>query len=138
MADALVQEGFKFKKTIVWSGSHELETASFEPLSKYTKYNYILGVPQHVTEKILYQTAQNRGIHIHRPFKVVSIKPSADGTKLTNVFFDNGHVLRVRAVVGADGARSTVRVLSRPSPSYLGLNWAASYLDPPARQRRLG
>ncbi len=110
VADTLVQEGLKFKKTVIWSGTHELETTSFEPLSKYTKYNYILGVPQHVTEKILNHTAQDRGIFVHRPFKVVSIKPSTDGSKLTNVFFDNGHVLRARVVVGADGSRSTVRV----------------------------
>ncbi|PIL23910.1 hypothetical protein GSI_13661 [Ganoderma sinense ZZ0214-1] len=112
VADALVQEGLKFKKTVVWSSTHELETASFEPLSKYTKYNYILGVPQHVTEMILNQTAQDRGISVHRPFKVVSIKPSADGSNLTNVFFENGHVLRARTVVGADGARSTIRQLA--------------------------
>lgn len=112
VADALVQAGLKFKKTIIWSGTHELETASFETLSKYTKYNYILGVPQHVTERILNQTAQDRGISVFRPFKVVSIKPSSDDSKLTNVFFDNGHVLRARVVVGADGARSTIRQLA--------------------------
>ncbi|KAI1795958.1 FAD/NAD(P)-binding domain-containing protein [Ganoderma leucocontextum] len=112
VADTLVQQGLKFKKTLIWSGTQKLETASFEPLSKYTKYNYILGIPQHVTENILNQAAEDRGISVFRPFKVVSIKPSADDSKLTDVFFDNGRVLRARLVVGADGARSTIRQLA--------------------------
>lgn len=102
------------KSTVIWSGNYEIETEYFEPLSKYTKYNYMLGIPQHITEKVLNQAAENRGISVLRPFKVVDMRPSADDSSFTDVIFDDGHVLRARTVVGADGARSTVRSL----PSY--------------------
>lgn len=112
MADALVQEGVKLKRTVVWSGNYEIETEYFEPLSKYTKYNYMLGIPQHVTEMVLNKAAEARGISVLRPFKVVGMRPSSVGdSRCTDVTFDNGQVLRARVVVGADGARSTVRFL---------------------------
>lgn len=109
LADALVQEGVKLKRTIIWSGNYEIETEYFEPLSKYTKYNYMLGIPQHTTEKVLNKAAEDRGISVLRPFKVVDMRPSVDSSTFTDVTFDDGHVLRARIVVGADGARSTVR-----------------------------
>ncbi|TBU50684.1 FAD/NAD(P)-binding domain-containing protein [Dichomitus squalens] len=112
LAEQLDNEGTKVKKTIVWSGTNKIETTYFEPLSKYTKYNYINCVPQHVTERLLNQAAKERGISIYRPHKVVGIKPSTDDPKFTDVFFDTGHVLRARAVVGADGSRSKVRQLA--------------------------
>lgn len=64
--------------------------------------------PQHVTEKVLRDVAEERGITIHRPHKVVDLKPNATDPNFTDVSFENGHVVRARAVVGADGSRSTV------------------------------
>ncbi|KAM5535234.1 hypothetical protein V8D89_011170 [Ganoderma adspersum] len=113
IADALVREGVKLKSTVIWSGNYEIETEYFEPLSKYTKYNYMLGIPQHITEKVLNQAAEDRGISVLRPFKVVDMRPSQDDSRFTDVIFDNGHVLRARTVVGADGARSTIRQLTK-------------------------
>ena len=95
-----------------------IETAYFTPLAKYTKYPFILAIPQHVTEKILAAAAQERGVTIFRPHKVVDMKPSEGDPTLTDVIFDDGHVLRTRCVVGADGARSKVRcVLQHPGTS---------------------
>ncbi|KAI0748036.1 FAD/NAD(P)-binding domain-containing protein [Daedaleopsis nitida] len=114
VADHLVKEGGKLEKTVVWLGRGiaPAETAHFTPLSKYTKYPFLLALPQHITERVLNTAAQERGIQVHRPYKVVDLKPCEDDVTLTEVTFDNGHVLRTRCVVGADGARSAVRRLS--------------------------
>ncbi len=85
-----------------------MDITHFASLAKSTKYNYILGVAQHVTEKVLRDVAEERGITIHRPHKVVDLKPNATDPNFTDVSFENGHVVRARAVVGADGSRSTV------------------------------
>ena len=82
--------------------------ASFPSLGKYTKYPFILAIPQHVTERVLEDAAKERGISIHRPFKVANMKANAQDANLTDVTFEDGQVLRARCVIGADGARSTV------------------------------
>ena len=109
-ADLLFKEGNQVKRTTIWLGRDEppIETAFFSPLSKYTKYNYILGVAQHITEKVIGEVAEERGIKVHRPHKVADMRPNAQDPSFTDVTFEDGHVLRARAVVGADGSRSTV------------------------------
>ena len=105
----LVKAGTPLNRTTVWMENNEpMDIAYFSPLDKSTKYNYILGIPQHVTEDILRRVANERGIKLYRPYKVVDMKPNASDKNLTDVIFDNGHVMLTRCVVGADGARSTV------------------------------
>ncbi|CDO70808.1 hypothetical protein BN946_scf184798.g124 [Trametes cinnabarina] len=79
----------KISGTVIQSKRARIETATFAPLAKYTKYPHVFAIPQHVTEKILGEAVQDHG--------------------LSNVVFEDGHVLRARVVVGADGARSVVR-----------------------------
>ncbi|RPD66037.1 FAD/NAD(P)-binding domain-containing protein [Lentinus tigrinus ALCF2SS1-7] len=121
-AERLVKEGNQVKRTTIWLGRDEspIDTAFFSPLSKYTKYNYILGVPQHVTEKVIGTVAEERGIKVHRPHKVANMRANEQDPSFTDVVFEDGHVLRARAVVGADGSRSTIRQLAN-------VNWANPY-----------
>ncbi|KAI0751918.1 FAD/NAD(P)-binding domain-containing protein [Daedaleopsis nitida] len=114
IAELLLAEGGKLNRTVVWmtGNSSPIETAFFSPLAKYTKYPFILALPQHITERVISKVAQERGIHVHRPHRVVDIQPHEADHNLTDVTFDDGHMLRARCVVGADGARSTVRRLS--------------------------
>ncbi|KAI0807303.1 hypothetical protein C8Q74DRAFT_1362825 [Fomes fomentarius] len=58
----------------------------------------------HITERALAVQAQERGITVHRPHKVVDLKLNAEDHTLTDVIFDNGHVLRTRFIVGVDGS----------------------------------
>ena len=104
----------------MWPGRDEapINIAFFSPLSKYTKYNYILGIAQHVAEKVIGSVAEERGIKVHRPHKVTDMRPSAEDPSFTDVIFEDGHVLRAHAVVGADGARSTVSCGLPTKPSY--------------------
>lgn len=69
----------------------------------------MIAIPQHITEQIIGETVADRGISVFRPHKVVDLKPNASDPKFTDVTFDNGHILRARCVVGADGSHSIVR-----------------------------
>ena len=106
-------EGRKLNSTSIWTkGYPRIPTAFFPPLGKYTKFPFILAIPQHVTEDILHDAAKERGITVHRPVKVTDLRPNKQANNFTDVTSDNGHVLRARCVVGADGSRSTVCTLS--------------------------
>ena len=109
-AERVVKEGTRVKWTTIWPGRGEgpINIASFSPLSKYTKYNYVLGIAQHVAEKVIGTVLEEQGIKVYRPHKVTDMKPNVEDPRFTDVTFDDGHVLRARAVVGADGSRSTV------------------------------
>ncbi|KAI0748035.1 FAD/NAD(P)-binding domain-containing protein [Daedaleopsis nitida] len=125
VADRLVAEGLRLNRTTLWmNGLNPMDIAHFANLDKKTKYNFIVGIPQHVTETILYDAAVERGILVHRPYKVVDMKPNAADSSLTDVVFEDGHVLCTRCVVGADGARSTVRTIA-------GVGWDSPYMVDP-------
>jgi len=81
----------------------------FEHLTPYTRHPYGLIVPQTLTEHILGQKLVSFGITVHRPYRVVSMKPNQIDAKLVDVTFEDGQVITVKCVVAADGARSTVR-----------------------------
>ncbi|TFK92380.1 FAD/NAD-P-binding domain-containing protein [Polyporus arcularius HHB13444] len=133
-ADRLVKEGNKVKRTTIHLGRGEapIETAFFSPLSKYTKYNFILCVPQHVSEKVIGTVAEERGIQVYRPHRVSDMRPNEQDPSFTDVIFEDGHVLRARAVVGADGSRSAIRNLAN-------VRWADPYgqVDPNSKDASL-
>ncbi len=116
MAEQLVAAGSQIPRTTIWldGANGPIETAYFTPLAKYTKYPYILDIAQHITEKILAAAARERGIKVYRPHKVIDLRPNVDDHTLTDVVFENGHILRTRCVAGADGSRSTVSLLATP------------------------
>ncbi|KAH9928522.1 FAD/NAD(P)-binding domain-containing protein [Epithele typhae] len=117
LADRFVAKGRQMQSTTIWTkGFSPIASAGFRSLAKNTKYPFILGIPQHVSEQILSDAAKERGIIVHRPLRVVDLKPHAHDNTLTDVIFENGETIRARAVVGADGSRSTVR-------SICGVEW---------------
>ncbi|KAI0670466.1 FAD/NAD-P-binding domain-containing protein [Trametes maxima] len=120
----------KISATVIRTKHHVIETASFTPLAKYTKYPFMVAVPQHVTEQIVGDIAKERNIRILRPHKVTAVKPSATDSKLTDVTFEDGHVLTARFVVGADGARSLIRQSAQ-------ISWADPDGDPNDTQHNL-
>ncbi|KAI0766116.1 FAD/NAD-P-binding domain-containing protein [Trametes elegans] len=113
-AKQVAQACRKASGTVIRSrGISGIEIASFPTLAKYTKFPFLTVIPQHITEKVIEDMARERGTQVFRPHKVVSLRPSSTDPKSTEAVFDDGHVLRARCVVGADGSRSTVRENAR-------------------------
>ncbi|EIW60470.1 FAD/NAD-P-binding domain-containing protein [Trametes versicolor FP-101664 SS1] len=108
-AEAVLQASRKLRATVIRTEGHVLETASFSSLGKHTKYPFMIAIPQHITEQIIGEAVHDRGISVLRPYTVVDLKPNVSDPKFTDVTFDDGHVLRARCVIGADGSHSIVR-----------------------------
>jgi len=62
-----------------------------------------------VTELVLGQKLQSLGVQVERPHRVVGMKQNENDSRITDVSFEDGQVIRARYIIGADGARSIVR-----------------------------
>ncbi|KAI0950328.1 hypothetical protein AcV7_010449 [Taiwanofungus camphoratus] len=69
----------------------------------------VLIIPQATTECILGDRLRKRGVTVLRPYKVVDMKRNDQDAHITDVFFEDGSIIHARCVIGADGAKSTVR-----------------------------
>ena len=83
----------------------------FERLTKYTKFPYGLVIPQSMTERVLEDRLVSLGGRVYRPHTVVGMSTDRDDNSLVAVSFQDGQTIKAKYVVGADGARSTVRSL---------------------------
>jgi 2-polyprenyl-6-methoxyphenol hydroxylase-like FAD-dependent oxidoreductase len=93
--------------------STPLVSIDFESLAKYTRYPFGLLLPQNITERVLTEILEDLGVKVLRPRAVTGIEMNEQDSSLVNVSFDNGRAITTRYVVGADGARSTVRTLGQ-------------------------
>jgi rifampicin monooxygenase len=73
-----------------------------------TAHSYILGIPQHVTERLLAEHAAEVGAEIRRGTELVGLSQDDHGVIAE---LADGTALRSRYLVGCDGGRSTVRKL---------------------------
>lgn len=73
-----------------------------------TAHNYILGIPQPETDRVLAERASELGAEVRRGVAVTGLEQDADGVR---VELADGSVLRSRWLVGCDGGRSLVRRL---------------------------
>lgn len=104
-----IDEGNKETIFKIWDGVQFHVVADFDTLIPYTKYPFILVIPQYVTERILGEQVQQQGIRVCRPHRVVGLKINEKDTNMTDVLFEDGRSIQARYVIGADGARSAVR-----------------------------
>lgn len=81
-------------------------------LAQYTKYPYVLLLPQNKTEDVLEEHLKGLGIDVQRPYKAIGIKGDVDELGATEVLFESGEVIKAQYVIGADGARSAVSSIS--------------------------
>ncbi|KAG2066072.1 FAD/NAD(P)-binding domain-containing protein [Suillus decipiens] len=81
-------------------------------IEKYSAHPYALFVPQNVTELALVQKLQSLGVHVQRPHRVVGMKQNEQDSRITDVSFEDGQVIRARYIIGADGARSIIRTIA--------------------------
>jgi 2-polyprenyl-6-methoxyphenol hydroxylase-like FAD-dependent oxidoreductase len=111
-ADDLVSRAIKGKGIRVASRTSQIIEARFEPLKKHTVHSYALLSPQNVTEFVLGKKLQSLGVQVQRPHKVVGMKQNKKDPRITDISFEDGQVIRTRYIIGADGARSIVRLLA--------------------------
>ena len=96
---------FPFRSTHIWAGFHPIEWKYLE-----TRFGFTLGLPQNMTEEILWEWAIESGADILRGVELRDFTQDASGVDVTMVD-EAGTVTTARAryLVGADGGRSTVR-----------------------------
>ena len=112
-ADKLVELGIKAESMNVWDRQAPILTLSIhDQLLSYTKYSYILLLSQSKTEEVLEEHLNGLGIHVQRPYKAVGIQGDADEFGNTQVSFESGEVIKAQYVIGADGARSAVSIIT--------------------------
>ncbi|KAG2064818.1 FAD/NAD(P)-binding domain-containing protein [Suillus decipiens] len=100
-ADGLLSRAIKGKGVGVTSRSSQIFEAKFDPLKKHSAYPYALYIPLNFL-----------GVHVHRPHKVVGMKQNEKDSRVTDVSFEDGQVIRAKYIIGADGARSIIRTIA--------------------------
>ncbi|MEW2516813.1 FAD-dependent monooxygenase [Actinacidiphila alni] len=73
-----------------------------------TAHDYLLGIPQQLTEQLLTEHATELGADIRRGQELTGLRQDSDGVSVEAA---GGGELRARWLVGCDGGRSTVRKL---------------------------
>ena len=108
--DELVSKGSKLAHITQATRTAVIARIPFARLKPYTKHPYGLIIPQVLTEQILGQKLASFGVTVHRPYRVVGMKPNSNDTKLADVTSEDGQVITSKYIIAADGARSAVRL----------------------------
>ncbi|MES2259978.1 MAG: FAD-dependent monooxygenase [Pseudomonadota bacterium] len=96
---------YPFRPSHIWAGFHPIEWKYLE-----SRFGFTLGLPQNMSEEILWDWAIESGAEVRRGAEVQGLRQDADGVEV-DVVDTTGSVSRLRAsyLIGADGGRSTVR-----------------------------
>jgi 2-polyprenyl-6-methoxyphenol hydroxylase-like FAD-dependent oxidoreductase len=105
----LLSRPIKGKSIRITSRDSQIFEVKYDPLKKHSAHPYSLCIPQNVTEFVLGQKLQSLGVRVERPYRVVGMKQNENDSRITDVSFEDGQVIRARYIIGADGARSLVR-----------------------------
>ena len=89
----------------IWAGFHPISWDHLE-----TRFGFTLGLPQNMTEELLWAWAAECGAHFQRGTTLESFTQTADEVEVRTVDAKGrSSTLVARYLVGADGARSAVR-----------------------------
>ncbi|KAG2743780.1 FAD/NAD(P)-binding domain-containing protein [Suillus brevipes Sb2] len=126
-ADGILSQAIKGKSIRITSRSSQIFEAKFEPLKNHSAHPYALYIPQNVTELVLVQKLQSLGVQVRRPHRVVGMKQNEKDSRITDVSFEDGQIIKARYIIGADGARSIIRSIagigfSDPNPANIALD----------------
>ena len=83
---------------------------NFRHLSNYTRYPFGLVLPQNTTERVLTEKLESLGVKVFRPHTLMSMKRNSQNVNKVDISFDDGQIIHASYVIGADGARSAVRI----------------------------
>ncbi|PCH38234.1 FAD/NAD(P)-binding domain-containing protein [Wolfiporia cocos MD-104 SS10] len=108
-ARPLVQAGINATTIGYWDAGSFVQTGSFDKLASYTSFPMILLISQSVTERVLEEQLKHAGVTVIRPCTTTDMKANEHDSHISGVYFENGQIVHARCVIGADGARSTVR-----------------------------
>ncbi|KAG1867613.1 FAD/NAD(P)-binding domain-containing protein [Suillus tomentosus] len=111
-ADGLLSRAIKGKGIRITSRTSQIFDGTFDPLKKHSVHPYALCIPQNVTEFVLGQKLQSLGVQVQRPHRAVGMKQNEKDSRITDVSFEDGQVIRARYIIGADGARSIIRTVA--------------------------
>lgn len=104
----LLARGHTSSSVVFRSGGREIASVPFSTLP--SRHRLVLGVPQDVTEGVLLEALAEAGVQVRFATSVVGLDPVEDGVRVTlREANGDASTLRVPWLVGADGARSTVR-----------------------------
>ncbi|MCY0854101.1 FAD-dependent monooxygenase [Cupriavidus sp. D39] len=96
---------YPFRPSHIWAGFHPIEWKHLE-----SRFGFTLGLPQNLTEEILWDWAVECGAEIQRGAQVRDLCQCEDGVELDVVDASGtATTMRARYVIGADGGRSIVR-----------------------------
>lgn len=96
---------YPFRPSHIWAGFHPIEWHHLE-----TRFGFTLGLPQNLTEEILWEWARESGAQVRRGAEVLALRQGPDGVEVDVADQAGGKsTLAARYLVGADGGRSVVR-----------------------------
>ncbi|KAF8077953.1 hypothetical protein FPV67DRAFT_1570587 [Lyophyllum atratum] len=84
--------------------------AEFSSLAPYTRFPFVLLIPQSITERVLEAHLRELNVEILRPERALGLQQNGQGG--LDVSFESGKVITAQYVIGADGAKSVIRQLA--------------------------
>ncbi|MGD9941753.1 MAG: FAD-dependent monooxygenase [Burkholderiaceae bacterium] len=113
---------FPLRPSHIWAGFHPIRWEHLE-----SRFGFTLGLPQNMTEELLWEWAQECGVHLRRGSSLESFSQTRDTVEVRIVDADGrSNTLSARYLVGADGGRSAVRTqagipFEGRAPSFRGI-----------------
>ncbi len=114
VSQQLVERGNDAVQLQLHLGQRVVRAPLFDIGLEDTAFPFLLFISQAETEAVLNEHLAARGIHVERGVELVDVNTNAEDVSCTLHHRDGGtEQLRVRYVVGCDGAHSSVRRLAR-------------------------
>lgn len=96
---------YPFRHSHIWAGFHPIEWKYLD-----TRFGFTLGLPQNLTEEVLWEWATECGATIERGAEFRDVRQDEEGVEVDITRADGSTFTRhARYLVGADGGRSAVR-----------------------------
>jgi 2-polyprenyl-6-methoxyphenol hydroxylase-like FAD-dependent oxidoreductase len=115
VSERLVKLGNPNVRVVLHTGARRVRVRLFDVGLQDTAYPFLLFLSQAVTEEVLAEHLDGKGVRVERGTALSALEQDGNGVTCTLRGSDRLHgteTIRARYVVGADGAHSTVRDLA--------------------------